>query len=87
MNNLFFIKITHIFANKIEIDDIYIKVNKIGIKMDKMLELLKEQEAQLLKEQQNHLYEGKIKLSPKIDVEECLRNGGITADDYRKTHQ
>ena len=55
--------------------------------MDKMLELLKEQEAQLLKEQQNHLYEGKIKLSPKIDVEECLRNGGITADDYRKTHQ
>ena len=84
---MFFIKITHIFANKIEIDDIYIKVNKIGIKMDKMLELLKEQEAQLLKEQQNHLYEGKIKLSPKIDVEECLRNGGITADDYRKTHQ
>ena len=84
---MFFIKITHIFANKIEIDDIYIKVNKIGIKMDKMLELLKEQEAQRLKEQQNHLYEGKIKLSPKIDVEECLRNGGITADDYRKTHQ
>lgn len=23
---------------------------------------------------------------PKIDVEECLRNGYISADDYRKTH-
>ena len=27
-----------------------------------------------------------IKLHPKIDVEECLRNGYISADDYRKTH-
>lgn len=54
---------------------------------DKMLEKLKEQEARLVKEQQSHLHEGKIKLSPKIDVEECLRNGYITADDYRKTHQ
>ena len=55
--------------------------------MDKMLEKLKEQEARLVKEQQSQLHEGKIKLSPKIDIEECLRNGGITADDYRKSHQ
>ena len=54
---------------------------------DNMLEKLKEQEARLVKEQQSHLPEGEIKLSPKIDVEECLRNGGITADDYRKSHQ
>ena len=55
--------------------------------MDKMLELLKKQEAKLIKERQNHLSEGKIKLSPKIDVEECLRNGGITAEDYEKKHK
>ena len=57
------------------------------VDMDKMLEKLMEQEARLVKEQQSHLHEGKIKLSPKIDVEECLRNGYITADDYEKTHQ
>ena len=56
-------------------------------KMDRMLEKLKEQEARLNKEKQCHLQERKIKLLPKIDIEECLRNGGITADDYRKTHQ
>ena len=55
--------------------------------MDKMLEKLKEQEARLVKEQQCQLHEGKIKLSPKIDIEECIRNGGITADDYRKSHR
>jgi len=55
--------------------------------MDKMLAKLMEQEARLVKEQQCHLHEGKIKLSPKIDIEKCLRNGGITADDYEKTHQ
>ncbi|WP_407401193.1 hypothetical protein [Sodaliphilus sp.] len=55
--------------------------------MDRMLEILKEQEARLVKEQQRHLHEGKIKLSPKINIEECLRNGGITAEDYRKSHQ
>ena len=52
-----------------------------------MLEKLKEQEARLVKEQQSLLHEGEIKLSPKIDIEECLRNGGISADDYRKSHQ
>ena len=55
--------------------------------MDKMLEILKEQEARLVKEQQSQLQEGEIKLSPKIDIEEKLRNGYITADDYEKSHQ
>ena len=52
-----------------------------------MLRKLKEQEARLIKEKQSRLQEGEIMLSPKIDIEECLLNGGITADDYRKTHQ
>ena len=55
--------------------------------IDKMLELLKEQEARLIKEKRSHLQEGKIMLSPKIDIEESLRNGYITADDYEKTHR
>lgn len=55
--------------------------------IDKMLERLKEQEARLIKEKQSRLQEGKIMLSPKIDIEESLRNGYITADDYEKTHQ
>ncbi|MBR5780805.1 MAG: hypothetical protein IKY27_02325 [Bacteroidales bacterium] len=55
--------------------------------MDKMLEKLKEQEAMIIKEDKQYLQEGKIKLSPKIDIENKLRNGYITADDYRKTHQ
>ena len=54
--------------------------------MDKMLEKIKEQEARLVKEEQMKLHEGKIKLSPKIDIEGCIRNGGVTADDYRKSH-
>ena len=55
--------------------------------MDKMLEKLMEQEAMIIKEDKQHLQERKIKLSPKIDIENKLRNGYITADDYRKTHQ
>ena len=55
--------------------------------MEKMLEKLKEQEARLTNEQLSQLHEGKIKLSPKIDIEKCLNSGGITADDYRKSHQ
>lgn len=54
---------------------------------DKMLKLLMEQEKKLVAEQMSHLNEKEIKLSPKIDIEECLRNGGITADEYRKSHQ
>ena len=53
--------------------------------MDKMLEKLKAQEARLVKEQQSHLHGGKIKLSPRIDFEEKLRNGYITAEGYRKS--
>lgn len=64
--------------------DIYIK--KVLV-MDKMLEKLLAQEARLVKEQERHLQEGPIKLSPKINIEEKLRNGYITADDYRKSHQ
>ena len=52
-----------------------------------MLEKLKEQEARLVKEQQSQLHERKIKLSPRINIEEKLQNGYISADDYRKTHQ
>ena len=63
----------------------YICWNEMFVDMDKMLEKLMEQEARLVKEQQSHLQEGKIKLSPKIDVEECLRKGYITADDYEKS--
>ena len=55
--------------------------------MERMLEKRRRQEIRLVKEQQSQLNEKKIKLSPKIDVEECLRKGGITADDYRKSHQ
>lgn len=55
--------------------------------MENMLEELIKQEEILVKEQQSQLQEGKIKLSPKIDIEEKLRNGYITADDYEKTHQ
>lgn len=56
-------------------------------RIDKMLEKLKKQEAMIIKEDKQYLQEGKIKLSPKIDIENKLRNGYITADDYRKTHQ
>lgn len=55
-------------------------------RIDVMLEKLKKQEARLVKEQQSHLHEGEIKLSPKIDIEELLRNGYITAENYEKTH-
>lgn len=55
--------------------------------MNKMLKKLMEQEAKLIKKQQSHLHEEKIKLSPRIDIEAKLRSGYITADDYDKTHQ
>lgn len=53
---------------------------------DKMLEILKEQEKEIIESDKQKIQEGKIKLSPKIDIEESLRNGYITADDYRKSH-
>lgn len=57
------------------------------ISTDKMLGILKEQEKRIIESDRQKVQEGKIKLSPKIDIEECLRNGYITADDYRKSHQ
>ena len=53
---------------------------------DEMLSLLKEQEKEIIESNKQKIQEGKIKLSPKIDIEERLRNGYITADDYRKSH-
>ena len=57
------------------------------ISTDKMLEILKEQEKRIIESDKEKIQEGKIKLSHKIDVEELLRNGYISADDYVKTHQ
>ena len=57
-----------------------------NISTDKMLEILKEQEKEIIESDKQKIQEGKIKLSPKIDIEESLRNGYITADDYRKSH-
>lgn len=38
----------------------------------------------LVKKQQMKFSENKIKLSPKINIEEKLHNGYISADDYKK---
>ena len=57
-----------------------------NISTDKMLKILKEQEKEILEMSKQKIQEGKIKLSPKIDIEESLRNGYISADDYRKSH-
>lgn len=55
--------------------------------VDRMLSLLKEQEKRIIETDRQKVYEGEIKLSPKINIEERLRNGYISADDYVKTHQ
>ena len=57
-----------------------------NISTEKMLEILKEQEKRIIESDKQKVQEEK-KLAPKIDIEECLRNGYITADDYRKSHQ
>ena len=54
---------------------------------NEMLSLLKEQERRIVESDKQKVQEGKIRLSPKIDIEERLRNGYISADDYVKTHQ
>ena len=54
---------------------------------DAMLRKLKEQEARIIAEYTKNAPMGPIKLSPKIDVEECLRNGYITAEEYERTHR
>ena len=58
-----------------------------NINTDKMLEILKEQEKRIVESDKQKIQEGKIRLSPKIDIEERLRNGYISADDYVKSHQ
>lgn len=55
--------------------------------VDRMLSLLKEQEKRIIEIDRQKVYEGEIKLSPKINIEERLRNGYISADDYVKTHK
>ncbi len=54
---------------------------------DEMLAILKEQERRIIESDSRKIQTREFKLHPKIDVEECLRNGYISADDYRKTHQ
>lgn len=54
--------------------------------MDKMLQKLMEQEKRLVAEQLAQCQDVEIKLSPKIDVDELLRNGYIIADEYEKSH-
>ena len=58
-----------------------------NISTDKMLEILKEQEERIIESDKEKIQEGIIKFSPKINIEERLRNGYISADDYVKTHQ
>lgn len=56
------------------------------ISSEKMLAKLKEQEIRIIESDSLKIQDMEIKLHTKIDVEECLRNGYISADDYRKTH-
>lgn len=51
---------------------------------DEMLAILKEQERRIIESDSRKQQNMEFKLHPKIDVEECLRNGYISADDYRK---
>ena len=55
------------------------------ISSEEMLAKLKEQERRIIESDSLKIQDMEIKLHPKIDVEECLRNGYISADDYRKT--
>lgn len=57
------------------------------ISSEEMLEILKEQERRIIESDSLKIHNTEIKLHPKIDVEELLRNGYISADDYRKSHQ
>ncbi len=56
------------------------------ISSEEMLAKLKEQERRIIESDSLKIQDMEIKLHPKLDVEECLRNGYISADDYRKTH-
>ena len=52
------------------------------ISSEKMLAKLKEQEIRIIESDSLKIQDMEIKLRTKIDVEECLRNGYISADDY-----
>ena len=56
------------------------------ISSEEMLAKLKEQERRIIESDSLKIQDMKIKLHPKIDIEERLRNGYISADDYDKTH-
>ena len=53
---------------------------------EEMLRLLKEQEKHIKEADSKITHDNDIVLSQKIDVEALLRNGYISADDYRKSH-
>ena len=53
---------------------------------EEMLRILKEQEKRIKEADSKIAHDNDIILSPKINVEELLRNGYISADDYRKSH-
>ncbi len=56
------------------------------ISIEEMLKKLKEQEKRIKESDSKKIQSGEFKLHPKIDVEKLLRNGYISADDYRTTH-
>lgn len=53
--------------------------------MDKMVEKLLREEAELRSKDTREESED-IVLSPKINVEELLRTGAVTLEDYKKSH-
>ena len=54
--------------------------------MDNMVEKLLQEEAELRSSLPEEEEDEDIKLSPKIDVEELLKHGAITLEDYKRSH-
>lgn len=57
------------------------------ISSEEMIAILKEQERRIIESDSQNIQTKEFKLHQKKDVEELLRNGYISADDYRKSHQ
>lgn len=57
------------------------------INSEEMIAILKEQERRIIESDSQNIQTKEFKLHQKIDIEELLRNGYISADDYRKSHQ
>lgn len=57
------------------------------INSEEMIAILKEQERRIIESDSQNIQTKEFKLYQKIDIEELLRNGYISADDYRKSHQ